>query len=148
MGEETQLVFKFDDLSGEVKDYYYTVIHCDADWNESFIPQSDYIDGFPENPLNDFARSFNTTFNYINYRLYLPNENLQFKLSGNYALIVYENGNKENVILSKRFYVVEPWWMWKEQCAGQHSMLLKAKTMRWILPFFTRTCPLKIHSRK
>jgi hypothetical protein len=108
MGEETPLVFRFDDLSGEVKDYYYTVIHCDADWNESFIQQSDYIDGFPENPLNDYARSFNTSFNYINYRLYLPNENMQFKFSGNYALVVYENGNKENIVLSKRFYVVEP----------------------------------------
>jgi len=108
MGEETQLVFKFDDLSGEVQDYYYTVIHCDADWNESFIPQSDYIDGFSENPLDDFARSFNTTFNYVNYMLYLPNDNIDFKLSGNYALLVYENGNKENIVLSKRFYVVEP----------------------------------------
>lgn len=108
MGEETPLVFKFDDLSGEVKDYYYTVIHCDANWNESFILQGDYIDGFPENPLEDFARSFNTSFDYINYRLYIPNDNMQIKLSGNYALVVYENGNKEDIILSKRFYVVEP----------------------------------------
>ncbi len=108
MGEETPLVFKFDDLSGEVKDYYYTIIHCDADWNESFIPQSDYIDGFAENPLDDFARSFNTTFDYINYRLFLPNEDIEFNLSGNYALVVYEAGNKENIVLSKRFYVVEP----------------------------------------
>jgi len=108
MGEETPLVFKFDDLSGEVKDYYYTVIHCDADWNESFIPQSDYIDGFSEYPADDFARSFNTTFDYINYRIYLPNENMDFKISGNYALVVYENGNKEDIVLSKRFYVAEP----------------------------------------
>ena len=108
MGEDNPLIFKFDDLSGEVKDYYYTVIHCDADWNESFILQSDYIDGFPDNPLDDYARSFNTTFEYINYRLYLPNENMDFKLSGNYALVVYEGADKENIILSKRFYVVEP----------------------------------------
>lgn len=108
MNEETPLVFKFDDLSGEVKNYYYTIIHCDAGWNESFIPQTDYIDGFTEFPVDDFARSFNTTFNYINYRIYLPNENMNFKLSGNYALVVYENGDKENIVLSKRFYVVEP----------------------------------------
>jgi hypothetical protein len=108
MGEEIPLVFKFDDLSGEVKNYYYTVIHCDADWNESFIPQNDYIDGFTEYPVDDFARSFNTTFNYINYRIHLPNENMNFKLSGNYALVVYENGDKENIMLSQRFYVVEP----------------------------------------
>jgi hypothetical protein len=108
MGEETPLVFKFDDLSGEVKDYYYTVIHCDADWNESFVLQSDYIDGFPENPLEDYERSFNTTFEYINYRLYLPNENIDFKLSGNYALVVYQGADKENIVLSRRFHVVEP----------------------------------------
>ena len=108
MGEETPLVFKFDDLSGEVKDYYYTIVHCDADWNESFIPQNDYIEGFFDSPLKDFARSFNTTFSYINYLIFLPNEDIQFKLSGNYALVVYEGSNKENIVLSKRFHVVEP----------------------------------------
>jgi len=108
MGEKTPLVFKFDDLSGEIKDYSYTIIHCDAGWNESHISQTDYIKGFSENPLNDYARSFNTTFNYLNYRLYLPNENTGFKVSGNYALVVYENNDKENIVLSKRFYVVEP----------------------------------------
>jgi len=108
MGEEIPLIFKFDDLSGKVKDYYYTVIHCDADWNESYIPQTDYIDGFVRNPLDDYARSFNTSFEYINYRLFLPNENIDFKISGNYALVVYEGYNTENIILSKRFHVVEP----------------------------------------
>ncbi len=108
MGEENPLVFKFDDLSGEVKDYYYTIVHCDADWNESFIPQNDYIEGFFDSPLKDFARSFNTTFSYINYLIFLPNEDIQFKLSGNYALVVYEGSNKENIVLSKRFHVVEP----------------------------------------
>jgi len=108
IGEATQLVLKFDDLSGEVKNYYYTIIHCDADWNESYIPQSDYLEGFAENPLDDYARSFNTSFDYINYRLFLPNDNVDFNYSGNYALVVYEDGNKENIVLSKRFYVVEP----------------------------------------
>jgi hypothetical protein len=108
MGEEIPLVFKFDDLSGEVRDYYYTVVHCDADWNESFIPQNDYIEGFFDSPMKDFARSFNTTFSYVNYLIYLPNEDIQFKLSGNYALVVYEGSNKENIVLSKRFHVVEP----------------------------------------
>ncbi|HZH70895.1 MAG TPA: DUF5103 domain-containing protein [Mariniphaga sp.] len=108
MGEEVPLEMKFDDLSGEVKNYYYTIIHCDADWNESFIPQSDYIDGFFDNPLNDYARSFNTTFSYINYKLYLPNEEVRFKRSGNYVLVVYEGGDKENIVLTKKFHVVEP----------------------------------------
>lgn len=107
MGEETSLVLKFDDLSGEIKNYYYTLVHCDANWNESFLLQSDYLDGFTDSPVDDYQRSFNTTFNYINYRIYLPNENMQFKVSGNYALVVYEDNNREKKVLTRRFYVAE-----------------------------------------
>ncbi len=108
LGEDANLVLKFDDLSGEVKDYYYTIIHCDADWNESYIPQTDYLEGFTDNPVDDYQRSFNTTFDFINYRISLPNDNVQFKLSGNYALVVFEDNDKEKKVLTKRFYVVEP----------------------------------------
>ncbi|HKI88310.1 MAG TPA: DUF5103 domain-containing protein, partial [Draconibacterium sp.] len=107
LGEDANLVLKFDDLSGEVKDYYYTIVHCDADWNESYIPQTDYLEGFTDNPVDDYQRSFNTTFDFINYQISLPNDNVQFKLSGNYALVVFEDNDKEKKVLTKRFYVVE-----------------------------------------
>ena len=107
LGEEIPLILKFDDLSGKVKDYYYTIVHCDADWNESFLVQEDYLEGFFDNRLDDYGISFNTTFNYVNYRLFLPNENVQFKISGNYTLLVYEDNDKEKLILTQRFYVVE-----------------------------------------
>ena len=108
LGKDVRLVLTFDDLSGEVKNYYYTIVHCDADWNESYIPQTEYLEGFTDNPVDDYKRSFNTTFNYINYRITLPNDNVQFKLSGNYALVVFEDNDKEKKVLTKRFYVVEP----------------------------------------
>ncbi|NOY95904.1 MAG: DUF5103 domain-containing protein [Chlorobi bacterium] len=108
LNEDAVLLLKFDDLSGEAKDYYYTIIHCDADWNESFLTQDEYIEGFPDNPVDDYAMSFNTTFKYVNYQLVIPNENVRFTLSGNYVLLVYEDNDKENVVLTKRFYVVEP----------------------------------------
>lgn len=101
------LVFKFDDVTSNVKDYYYTVIHCDADWNESHISQEEYIDGFVENPVDDYALSFNTTFDYVNYQIKIPNINMKLRLSGNYALVVFEDGDKEKKILTQRFYVHE-----------------------------------------
>lgn len=107
LNESARLILRFDDLSGEVRNFYYTILHCDPDWNESFIRQNDYLIGFPENPIEDFARSFNTTFSYINYRLAIPNEQVQLKLSGNYILLVYEDNNKENLVLSRRFYITE-----------------------------------------
>jgi hypothetical protein len=108
LNEDAHLLFKFDDLSDEERDYYYTVIHCDANWNESYISQTDYISGFPENPLTDYKLSFNTTFNYSNYQLLLPNDNMKFNYSGNYVLVIYEDNDKEKVVITQRFYMVEP----------------------------------------
>lgn len=108
INEDAELLFKFDDLSEKEKEYYYTIIHCDANWNESFLSQADYIDGFPDNPLTDYKLSFNTTFNYTNYQLILPNENVKFNYSGNYVLVIYEANDKSKVVITQRFYVVDP----------------------------------------
>jgi hypothetical protein len=108
LGSDTGLLLKFDDLSGDVKDYNYTVIHCDFNWNESFIQQNEYLSGFADNPITDYALSINTTVKYINYQLVIPNEDCTPKYSGNYALVVFEGKNRDKVVFIQRFYVVEP----------------------------------------
>ncbi|MDO9040101.1 MAG: DUF5103 domain-containing protein, partial [Bacteroidota bacterium] len=74
LGSDVKLVLKFDDITEDVSQYSYTIIHCDANWNESFIQQNEYISGFPDNPVNDYAMSFNTTVKFVNYQLRIPNE--------------------------------------------------------------------------
>lgn len=108
LGTDERLVFKFDDLSGETKNYSYTLIHCDADWNESFILQSEYLDGFFDNPVDDYAPSFNTTMTYINYLIPIPNDKVRPTRSGNYVLVVYAGDDKEDLVLTRRFQVLEP----------------------------------------
>lgn len=108
LGSGANLVFKFDDLESEPRNYYYTLIHCDADWNESYIVQSEYLDGFFDNPVEDYAPSFNTTMPYVNYMIRIPNDKVQLKLSGNYVLVVYEDQDKENLVLTRRFQVLDP----------------------------------------
>lgn len=108
MNEDTHLVFKFDDLGDEERNYHYTIIHCDARWNESYLSQADYLNGFPENPLSDYKMSFNTTFPYTHYSLNIPNENISLNYSGNYVLVVYEGNDKSKVVITQRFYVVDP----------------------------------------
>jgi hypothetical protein len=61
LGSKTRLLLKFDELSDEPGQYSYTLIHCDSHWNESYIQQMDYLTGFADNPLDDYAMSFNTT---------------------------------------------------------------------------------------
>jgi len=108
LGGEAKLIFKFDDLSEEAKNYSYTVIHCDANWNESYIHQGEYLNGMTEFQLTDYAISNNTTVRYVNYMIQIPNEECNPTLSGNYALLVFEDNDKSNLVLIYRFYIVEP----------------------------------------
>ena len=97
----------FDELSDNIENYSYTLIHCNSNWQPSIISENDYMDGFFENPITDYQQSFNTFTNYIHYKIVIPNENVKIKLSGNYILLVYENGNKSELVLTRRFFVIE-----------------------------------------
>ncbi len=102
-----KLLLSFDDLSKDVKDFTYRIFHCNSDWQVSDILLNDYLEGFEENQINDYEFSTNTLQNYIHYTLPLPNEDVNFKLSGNYILIIYEDMDMEKIILTKKFYIVE-----------------------------------------
>ena len=59
------LLLSFDDLSNDPQNYAYSLIHCDADWTPSDLMESEYLEGFYEEPIKDYQFSFNTTQNYI-----------------------------------------------------------------------------------
>lgn len=104
---KVNLVLKFDDLSTEIRDYHFRIIHCDSDWYPSSIAESEYIEGYFQNQIEDYEYSFNTYTNYIHYSLKIPNDDIRFILSGNYAIVVYEGFDEENIAFIKRFMVAE-----------------------------------------
>lgn len=96
----------FDIMGGAPEAFTYTLTHCNADWTPSRLSQSEFMNGFQNRYVDDYAVSFNTTMDYVNYRLTFPNEDLTMKISGNYVVQVFpENDNKP--ILSACFSVVE-----------------------------------------
>src|SRR5664280_2734369 len=60
LNNDEKLIFGFDLVSNQVETYSYTFIHCDKDWKKSDIFPNDYLDGYIENPLEDYQASFNT----------------------------------------------------------------------------------------
>jgi hypothetical protein len=68
---------------------------------------NEYLEGFPENPIEEYKPSFNTTVNYIHYKLVFPNDKAVLKLSGNYILMVYPDDNPDKPVLTQRFMVSE-----------------------------------------
>ncbi len=108
LGSDDALVFSFDDLDADVKNYQYRIIHCNADWTRSSLFPSDYMDGFYENQIDNYRFSFNTFVPYTHYSLTIPNFDVSPKLPGNYILKVYEDFDMENVVLTRRFMISDP----------------------------------------
>ena len=102
-----QLHFSFDDLEGGSKNYWYSIEHFTAEWKPSGISTVDYVESFAEDRIVDYAYSSGTLQKYTHYSLSLPNDQVKMKISGNYLLQVYENGQVKKPVLTQRFYVVE-----------------------------------------
>ncbi|MCX6296554.1 MAG: DUF5103 domain-containing protein, partial [Bacteroidetes bacterium] len=107
LGSEEKLKLSFDDLDADLKNYSYTLVHCNSNWEPSDLMPNEYIDGFLENSINDFRYSFNTLQKYTHYNVVFPNNSLRITKSGNYILKVYQDNNPENIIITRRFMVFQ-----------------------------------------
>jgi hypothetical protein len=105
LGSGDQLHLQFDDLDPEQRQLYYTIEHCNADWSASNTMFSYYLQGLQQDLLQDFRYSFNTRKQYLHYDLVFPNNNMRIILSGNYILKVFEDGDHNNLVLTRRFMV-------------------------------------------
>ncbi|MDR1882610.1 MAG: DUF5103 domain-containing protein [Prevotella sp.] len=87
----------------------YRIIHCDAYWMKSKgVQVIDYLNGFNDNLVDDYMPSVNTTVDYTHFNLNIPNRDVSLKISGNYAVEVYEDGEPDVVLLTACFSVVDP----------------------------------------
>jgi hypothetical protein len=108
LNSDKMLEVNFDVLNHSQGRYTYSIIHCDADWQKSNLSPIEYMDGFQRMTIDDFAQAITTTTHYTNYRLFLPNDNIRFKVSGNYVIQVYSEDAPERILLSARFGIYEP----------------------------------------
>lgn len=100
----------FDEFTHEYHRYIYKVEHCDAQWQPSSeIFESDFLEGFNGQPIEDYEKSFNTTVLYTHYNLRIPNEYLSLKLSGNYKVTIYnDEDNEPRPVAVACFCITEP----------------------------------------
>ena len=105
---EKVIEINFDALHRSSGRFAYSIIHCDADWKKSVLLPIEYMRGFQDVTLEDFANSMNTMTHYTNFKLFFPNEYTQLTVSGNYAVQVYEEDSPGNIVLTACFSIVEP----------------------------------------
>ena len=89
LGTDDWVTISFDHFTHDYHRFTYKIVHCNADWTPSDLFEVDYMDGFNDQPIEDYDNSLNTTMLYTHYRLDLPNDDIQFKASGNYRVEIY-----------------------------------------------------------
>ena len=98
----------FDELSHNYHRYVYRLEHCEADWSPSEgLFESDWLEGFNNNTIEDYENSLNTTVLYTHYRLQIPNDRCRLKMSGNYRLHIIDEDEDNQEILCAEFMVTE-----------------------------------------
>lgn len=109
LGGDDVINISFDEMSHSYHRLVYHIDHCEADWSVSEeIFESDFLEGFNDNPIDDYENSLNTTVSYTHYKFSIPNEKCNIKLSGNYRVTVYDEDNGNEKLFVAEFMVVEP----------------------------------------
>jgi hypothetical protein len=97
----------FDDLDGNIKNYYYTFQLCNADWSPTDLRPFDYIKGFQTTRITTYRNSSIAFVKYTNYYARIPDRNCSPTRSGNYLLKVFLDSDTSKIVFTKRFLVVE-----------------------------------------
>lgn len=96
-----QLLLEFDDLQSDRANYYAKILFCNYDWTPANLHDLDFLSDYNEFNINEYFYSNNTHIPYVHYKFLVP----RVKIAGNYLLIVYRDGDQEDLILSRRFLV-------------------------------------------
>lgn len=86
---------------------WWTIIHCDPHWKPSDLSQGQYIEGSFSDFIPPPVQSYNTRQPYLHYAVEVPSFMTKPRISGNYILKVFRQGDEEDVVLTRRFYVFE-----------------------------------------
>ena len=103
LDEQVPLQLEFDDLTANYRSFRARLIHCNADWQQSVLNDIEFTYEYNDNPITDYQVSINTKVPYYHYRFMVP----RVKLPGNYLLVVYDERNRSNILLTRRFFTYQ-----------------------------------------
>jgi len=107
LNSNDQLELHFDDLDGNVKNYYYTYQLCNADWTPAQVSVVDYIRGLNQVRIASYQLSSVSLTRYTHYQAMLPDANCLPSRSGNYLVKVFLDGDTSKLAFTRRMLVVD-----------------------------------------
>jgi hypothetical protein len=103
------LTISFDELSHNYHRFVYHLEPCNPDWTPvEGLFESDWLEGFNDQPIDNYENSLNTNVLYTHYQLQLPNAQTRLRMSGNYRLYILDEDDGNEEVACVEFRVVEP----------------------------------------
>ncbi len=103
LGDRQQLFLRFDLLTDQFEYLAARIYHCNWDWKKSQLRDMEFLKEINSIRITDFDYSINTTTPYIQYRLTIPKP----FISGNYLIAIHRRGAPGDILLTRKFSVVE-----------------------------------------
>lgn len=106
LGSNQQLVLSFDELANLSGQFRITFTHHNQYWENSNLPDDWFIDGINELIIGGGEKNALHEPDYFHYDIEFPNNQINFKISGNYMLHVsdFSSGTE---LFSLPFFVTE-----------------------------------------
>jgi hypothetical protein len=107
LNSSDKMELHFDDLDGDVKNYYCAMVLCNEDWTPAEVSDFDYIKGFSQIRVDNYTLSSIALTRYTHFQAILPDPSCIPIRSGNYMLKVFLDGDTSKLAFTKRFLVVD-----------------------------------------
>lgn len=108
LGSNDALTITIDEMGDDRSYLRWRWVRCEADWSASRLVESQWIDGFNEAEIDDYAYSNGTFIHFVNHRIDLPAEGMTPFLPGNYLLQIYPESEPDRIVAQARIYIEEP----------------------------------------
>ncbi len=105
--ESEVLDLAFDYLDTFPASYNYSVENCTYNWKVNDVSEHDYIKDFNDESILEVHSSLNTIRSYTHFSASFPNDELKITKSGNFLLKVYQNGEPDKILFTRRFCIAE-----------------------------------------
>ena len=102
-----KLTLIFDELKNTNNFYQFSYVHCDANWKPSNLQTTEYVSGNQMENISKTTFSTNTFQKYVRYQSTFPTEDMKITKSGNYILKVFRNFDESDLIITRRFMVID-----------------------------------------
>ena len=106
LGTQETLRLEFDLMDSRGVPLSVHFYHADAYWNRDLNP-IEYLGRFQRDDLLVYDPSHATEVPYTHYSYEFPNDNIEFLISGNYVVRISEQGNEEEILFERPFFITE-----------------------------------------